>query len=243
MSDESNDDTLLEEPAINVLTQEEHLESILFQFVTLHEQWSKDRKVAARQGANIEKFVQEFALEVERFSKIEDYTIAKLKKGLEQATERFATMLPDTVSHAVNRALDDSAGKIKDSVRQAERMLIDYQSSLNWSHWKTIAVTAFSSIVTSLLIVWWLMPAPTLPLTNAQIATYHNGQLLESFWPNLSKRQQDWLFSASLGKKNREKLFEDEKQKIKDEYPGMSEADVNKMANNNLALGFSTLDR
>ncbi len=232
MSDESNDDTLFEEPEENILTQEEHLESILFQFVTLHEQWSKDRKIAAKQGANIEKFVQEFASEVERFSKIEDYTIAKLKKGLEQATESIATMLPNTVSHAVNRALDDSAGKIKESVRQAERMLVEYQSSLNWSHWKTIAVTVLSSIAASLLIVWWLMPAPTLPLTDQQIRTYQAGHVLESFWPKLSKRQQDWLSNLALGQtNNHEKLFEDEKQKIKNEYSGMSDAEVNKLAN------------
>jgi|GEM_PF-3169025 len=218
MSDESNDDTLLEEPEENILTQEEHLESILFQFVTLHEQWSKDRKIAAKQGANIEKFVQEFASEVERFSKIEDYTIAKLKKGLEQATESIATTLPNTVSHAVNRAFDDSAGKIKESVRQAERMLVEYQSSLNWSHWKTLAITAFSSIATSLLIVWWLMPTPTLPLTDQQIRTYQAGHVFESFWGKLSHRQQDWLSNLALGKtNNHEKLVED----VKKEYPAI----------------------
>jgi hypothetical protein len=207
MRDESNDDTLLEEPAINVLTQEEHLESILFQFVTLHEQWSKDRKIAARQGADIEKFVAEFASEVERFSKIEDYTIA------------------------VNSALDDCAGKIKESVGQAERMLVEYQSSLNWSHWKTIAVTAFSSIATSLLIVWWLMPAPTLPLTDQQIKTYQAGQLLTSFWDKLSNRQQKWLSNLALGKtNNHEKLVEDMKKNYAKAYPGMSENEVHTWA-------------
>jgi hypothetical protein len=56
--------------------------------------------------------------------------------------------------------------------------------------------------------------------------------VLESFWPKLSKRQQDWLSNLALGKtNNHEKLFEDEKQKIKNEYSGMSDAEVNKLAN------------
>jgi hypothetical protein len=226
-------ENVLEEPAINVLTQEEHLESILFQFVTLYERWSKDRKVAAKQGADIEKFIKTFAAEVDRFSKLEDATIAKLKKGLEQATESIATMLPNTVAHAVNRAMDDSAGKIKESVRQAEQMLVEYQSSLNWSHWKTIAVTALSSIATSLLIVWWLMPAPTLPLTDQQIKTYQAGQVLTSFWGKLSNRQQKWLSDLAQGKtNNHEKLIEDEKQKIKNEYSGMSDTEISQIATN-----------
>ena len=99
------------------------------------------------------------------------------------------------------------------------------KSSLNWSHWKLIAITVLSSIVTSLLIVWWLMPAPTVPLTDAQIMTYQNGKMLELFWPKLAKRQQQWLLDISKGKKNKEKLVED----VKKQYTDVSDDQANEM--------------
>lgn len=206
---EDYENVLEEEPEENVLTQEEHLESILFQFVTLYGRWSKDRKVAAKQGADIEKFIKTFAAEVERFSKLEDYTIAKLKRGLEQTTESISTMVHDGVSHSVNKALDGSAGKIHDAARRAESMLTQYQSSLDWSHWKMIAVTAFSSIAVSFLIAKFLMPAPTLPLTDKQMNTYRSGQVLESFWDKISLKEQKRLGNLALGKtNNRQKMVE-----------------------------------
>lgn len=206
------------------LTQEEQLEAILFQFVNLYERWSEDRQKNAKQGADIEKFIKQFSSEVERFSTIENAVIGKLKKDLDQTTVSISEMVHGAVSHAVDRSLDNSARKIKDSALYAQNIFSECQSSLNWSHWKLIAITALSSIVASLLIVWLLMPKPTLPLTNKQIDTYQNGQVLESFWDKLSARQKTWLLNLAQGKSNnREKLVED----IKKRYPGISDEQAN----------------
>lgn len=44
-----------------LLTPEEHLEAILFQFVNLYERWSEDRQKSAKQGSDIEKLVKQFS--------------------------------------------------------------------------------------------------------------------------------------------------------------------------------------
>ncbi len=198
-----------EEQEDNTLTPREHLESLLYQFVNLYERWSEDRQVAAKQGADIAQFIKTFSAEVERFSSIEDAVIAKLKKGLEQTSVSISTMVHDAVSHSLDKKIDDSSYKMKQSVLQAERLFSEYQSTLNWSHWKVVAITAMTSIAASLLAVWWFMPKPTLPLTDQQIQTYQTGQFLQSFWPKLSERQQKWLDNLASGKSNnREKLVE-----------------------------------
>lgn len=202
------------------LKPEEQLEAILFQFVTLYERWSEDRQKAAKQGADIEKIIKQFASEVDRFSAIENAVIAKLKSSIEHTTVNISGMVHAAVSQAVDSSLDGSAQKIKDSAQHAKNIFSEYQSSLNWSHWKLIALTVLSSIVTSLLIVFWVMPKPTLPLTDTQIATYQHGLMLNSFWDKLTARQKNWLLNLGIGKSNnREKLVED----VKKQYPDMSD--------------------
>lgn len=208
------------------LTSREHLESLLYQFVKLYERWSEDRQVAAKQSSDIAQFIEEFSDEVDRLSKIEDAVIAKLKKGLEQTTVSISSMVYEAVSRSLDKKMDDSAHKMKESVRQAERLLSEYQSTLNWSHWKIIAITAITSIAASLLAVWWFMPKPTLPLTDGQIKAYQSGQVLDAFWPKLSTRQQNWLTNLALGKtNNHEKLVEDTKK----QYSGLSDSQANEI--------------
>ena len=209
------------------LTPDEHLKELLFQYVSLYESWSEDRKVTAKQGEDIEKFVNEFATEVDRFSTIEDAVIAKLKKSLDQTTASISERVHVSVSHAVDSSLDGSARKIKDAAQYAQNIFSEYQSSLNWSHWKLIALTVLSSIVTSLLIVWWVMPKPILPLTDTQIATYQHGLMLNSFWDKLTTRQKNWLLNLGIGKSNnREKLVED----VKKQYPDMGDEQANQLS-------------
>lgn len=157
------------------LTSEEHLESILYQFVTLYDQLELSRKKSKKQRFKLEKFIKEFSSEVDRLSKLDDYIIAKFKRSLEQTTVEFSNMVHNAVSHSVDRAIGDSVLQIRDSARQAGSLFSEYQSTLNWSHWKVIAITSLTSIVACLLVVLWLMPKPMLPLEDAQIMTYNNG--------------------------------------------------------------------
>jgi hypothetical protein len=194
----------------NALTPEEHMESILFQFVNLYERWSEDRQVAAKQGADVARLVKEFSGEVERFSEIEDAVIVKLGNGLTRTTDGISKMVHGAVAQAVDKAFDESARKIQESTYRAERLFAEYQSSLNLSHWKTIAITAVTSIAACLLIVWLLMPKPTLPLTDKQIETYQSGEVFENVWPKLSIKQKQWILDIAKGKvKNHDNFIEE----------------------------------
>lgn len=204
----------------STLTPKNNLEPILFKFITLYESWLEECQVMEKQGEDIEKFVKKFSLAVNQFSMMEGEVVGKLQKGLDQVTAGVAEQVRGAVSHAVNQSLDDSGRRMRDAAIQAEHIISRYQSLLSWSHFKFFVITAFSSIAASLLIVWWLIPTPTLPLKDAQIATYQNGLMLNSFWGKLSERQKKWLFNIAKGKSNNnEKLVED----MKKQYPDMSD--------------------
>lgn len=208
------------------ITSEEHLESILYKFITLYGQLEIGRKKAKQQRLATARLIKEFSSEIGRFSKLEEYVIAKFKQGLEQTTANVSTMVHDAVSQSVEHAIGHSAMNIKHSAKDAERLFSKYQSALNWSHLKIVAIMGIISILACLTVVWWVMPKPTLPFTDAQIATYQNGIVFNSFWEKLSTRQKNWLLNVAKGKtNNREKLFED----MKKQYSDLSNAEVNEI--------------
>lgn len=186
------------------LTPEEQLEAILFQFVNLYERWAEDRQKAAKQSADIEKFIKQFASEVDRFSAIENAVIEKLKKSLSDTTVTISSMVYDAVSHSVDRSLDNSARKIRESADYAENVFSEYKSSLNLSHWKLVAITALSSIAASLLIVWFLMPKPTLPLTGMDMQTYELGKTFSELWTTLPEEKKKWFLGKTKDKASTE---------------------------------------
>lgn len=209
-----------------VITSEEHLESILYKFITLYGQLEIGRKKAKKQRRATADLIKAFSSEVIRFSKLEEYVIAKFKQGLEQTTANVSTMVHDAVSQSIEHAIGHSAMNIKHSAKDAERVFSQYQSALNWSHFKVVVITAIISILACLAVVWWVMPKPTLPLTDTQISTYKNGIIFNSFWEKLSTRQKNWLLNIARGKaNNREKLFEDTKKQYKD----LSKAQINEL--------------
>ena len=56
-----------------------------------------------------------------------------------------------------------------------------------------MGITIGTAVITSLFIVWLLMPSPKLPLTDDQLNTFYNGQFFNEFWSKLSKKEQDHL--------------------------------------------------
>jgi DNA-binding ferritin-like protein (Dps family) len=72
------------------LTSEEHLESILFQFVNLYERWAEDRQVTAKQGADIAKFIKEFAGHVNDFALLEEKVRGDIHARIENEAKNIA---------------------------------------------------------------------------------------------------------------------------------------------------------
>lgn len=195
------------------LAPREHLESLLYQFVKLYERWSEDRQVAAKQGADIAKFVKAFSEQVENFETIHEDVKEEINTSIENAAKNMATYVGRSIGDAAHKEVEPTVQKLKDVTYDAGNTLSRYQATLDLTQWKIIGVTVFSTVLASLLIVKFLMPKPTVPLTNDQIATYQSGVILESVWPKLSTHQKQWILDVAKGKaKNNEKLVEDMKK-------------------------------
>jgi hypothetical protein len=193
----------------SALTPEEHLESILFQFVNLYERWSEDRQVAARQGADIAKFVKAFSEQVAIFESIEEGVRDDMTTSIEAAAKNTGVSMGKMIGEAASKEVEPIVRKLREAVHDAEMSLSRYRSDSRLTKWTTIGITAFSSVAVSLIISWAIMLRlkPTMPLTNDQIATYQTGIFFESVWPKLSTKQRQSILDVSKTK-NHEKQVE-----------------------------------
>jgi hypothetical protein len=181
----------------SALTPEEHLESILFQFVNLYERWSEDRQVAAKQGADIAKFVKAFSEQITHFESIEEGVRKDITTSIEVAAKNMGVSMGKMIGEAASKEVEPIVRKLREVVHDAEMSLSRYCSDSQLTKWKTIGITAFSSIAVSLMIAWLIMPRPMIPLTNDQIATYQSGVFFESVWPKLSTKQRQSILDIS----------------------------------------------
>jgi hypothetical protein len=191
------------------LTPDEHLEAVLFQFVTLYERWSEDRQVTAKQSADIAKFVKEFAQQVNKFATLEERVRNDIHTSMRTEAENMAIYFGQTIGESAKKQIAPTVKKLEEASNEARGNLVSYYSELSSYKWTTIGITMLTTILTSLLIVKLLMPTPIVPLTAQQIDTYGAGEVFQSILPKLSTRQRQWLFDVAKGKaKNHEKLVE-----------------------------------
>ena len=181
----------------DTLTEEERLKAIAYQFIALYERWSEDRQVAAKQGADIAEFVKLFSEQVQSFKTLETEVRQAIITSIQQASTHVAKTVAEETSKEATRATEKLTQQLAHAVRDAEANLKVYQQEVIAWQWKVIGITMVTTLATCLLLVWLLIPKPTLPLSNEQIKYLNNGVLMEIVWPKLSKKEKDELMKLA----------------------------------------------
>ena len=112
----------------SALTPAEHLESILFQFVNLYERWSEDRQVAAKQGADIAKFVKAFSEQVANFESIEAVVRDDITTSIDAAAKNMGVSIGKTVGESASKEVEPIVRKLREAVHEAETSLSRYHA-------------------------------------------------------------------------------------------------------------------
>ncbi len=173
---------------------EERLKGIAYQFIALYERWSEDRQVAAKQGADTAELVQLFTEQVKGFQTLEPKVRQQIVASIHNAAAGVAKTVAEATAKEATRATEAITQQLTRVTQQAENTLNHYQADVITNQWKLIGITAITTIITCLLLVWLLIPKPTLPLSNEQITYLNSGIMMELVWPKLTKKEQDrWL--------------------------------------------------
>jgi hypothetical protein len=177
---------------------EERLKAIAYQFIALYERWSEDRQVAAKQGADTAELVHLFTEQVKGFKTLEPKVRQQIVTSIQNAAAGVAKTVAEATAKEATRATEAIAEQLAIVTQQAKNTLNHYQADVVANQWKIMGVTAVTTIITCLLLVWLLIPKPTLPLSNEQIKYLNSGIMMELVWPKLTKKeQQHWLELAN----------------------------------------------
>lgn len=186
------------------LSIEEHQQALLFQFIALYERWSEDRQVAAKQGYDLAKQLEQFTEEVQWFSSIEEAVLVKLKKSLNETVVALSEKVNHATADALNKTLGSCVQRMDEAARKTETILAANQE-IGWLRYiKTLAVNVLCSLVVSSFVVWFFMPKPTLPLTKQDMDVYRMGEKFSLLWSTLSKEKRQLILSAAKDKEHKE---------------------------------------
>lgn len=175
------------------MSLEDRLDSVLYQFITLYERWSEDRQIAVKQGADTAKLVKEFTQQIENFKELESDIRKNLADNIKEAFLKVQDNVGEVVSKASVKRMDESFKELERVFREVVQHLKTHKESVqvHFGFWQTVIVAISGSIMAGLFLVWLLIPQPTLPLTDRQIAELKVGHILGKAWPKLDSREQE----------------------------------------------------
>ncbi len=179
-------------------SQADHLEALLYEFVNLHEKLSKG---AASRDSEIGGRIKEFSLQLSELEKLEKTVRDDIRASIRKEAENTAIYYGKTIGDAARNRVDLAIANLQQAASEATITLKRYQSEVRLTQWKIIGASIVASVFASVLILFFLMPKPTLPLTDLQLQRYQLGNAFYDLWETLPKDKKDWFLGKTKMKK------------------------------------------
>lgn len=133
------------------LTHEDRLKALVYQFIGLYDRLSEDRLVAAKQGADIAQLVNVFTEQLKQFKTLESNVRQQMKTSIESAVSEAGKKLGEDIGKEATRAVENSAGNLKNNVDQANDTLNHYKKEILIYKWETIIISASLTLLACFL--------------------------------------------------------------------------------------------
>jgi len=105
--------------------------------------------------------------------------------------------LGQEIAREAARGVESTTHELVGCVDKAKLTLDRYEEEVITTQWKVILMSVITTIATCLLLVWLLIPTPTLPLTKEQINDLAKGQMMTLVWPKLTKKRTGTLVGVN----------------------------------------------
>lgn len=182
---------------ISKLTPEQRLKSLLFQYSKLYSRWSEDReefnKGMAEQEEVLKKFglkINQLAQQISNFEQLESQVRQNLSESVRRAAGSMVDNINENIGSSVTSSVNATAKELNYKLKDFYQALGSCKEEMQISQIKTFLVMMGASIVSSLLIVWLLVPKPIMPLSGDNMQTYSAGIDIQALWPKFSRRMQ-----------------------------------------------------
>ena len=136
----------------NVLTAEEQLKAVLYQFISLYNRWAEDRQATALQGAALAECIKTFSAQVAHFKTYEASVRETIQNSIRADSKNMATFIGGSIQEAAIKEVGPIVKTLNEAVYDAGTTLSRFQSATDLMHWKMMGVAVLSSIIASLLV-------------------------------------------------------------------------------------------
>jgi vacuolar-type H+-ATPase subunit E/Vma4 len=175
-----------------VLTEEERLKALLYQYLALYERWSEDRQLVVKRDADYAALLQAFSKHLQSFRDlvpaVRKDTVESLQHALKQALAEESKPLQDLAKENLQRLVSE----LDRVVYKAQGALSAYESALTyevkWNGLKIVAGILLSCLAVSFLAMKFIAPVR---LTSEERDWIVDGQLLEAVFPLLSPQEKE----------------------------------------------------
>lgn len=176
------------------------LEDVLHHFLMLSERWNEDRQDMAKQNAELGKLVVRLSAQIEKLKEADGVLRREVSQSIEGAVNSLAEETASEFKKHAMRDVESVTERLKKSAQETSEQLQAVYHDQKRANVTGILALFTVPIMVSLLIFWFLSPAPMLPLTGDELLTYHKGETLDAFWPKLNQKQRNWLIGLANGK-------------------------------------------
>jgi uncharacterized NAD(P)/FAD-binding protein YdhS len=138
------------------LSTEDRLLGVLYQFVKLHEcwtkDWSKNRHELADQNQQLMKTIQALSDEVSSFTELDSAIRQQIQVIIRNAGTQIAQAVKEEIRSLMNQTVYDQAHRLSQVVSEAESLLKHYRSQTRWQKWKVLGGSLVVALGVGVLI-------------------------------------------------------------------------------------------
>jgi len=166
------------------------LEKISYQLLDMLDRQSQERQLLVREKEELGKLTQLLITQTKEIGQYEN----GIRKRIQDSIKESSQAAMDTIKQSI---VEKSSQLIEQTITKIGQKIDEHRDEKNKFTWQIFTAAVLSSILSSFLLTWILIPKPTLPLTAEQMSYLQEGQMLVQMWPKLTKKEKDRLKAVS----------------------------------------------
>lgn len=178
-------------PEAKDLTPEENLSTIVYQFICLNEEFTKKQFLAAAQLGEMKVLLRQFEEQINTYKNLDLKFRETLTTHIDSSIAAGAKNIGHEMGESAAQTIRSVTRSLEESVLNTTTTLVQSTEIATFLSWKFTLGVIFTAVMTSLLIVWFLIPKPTLPLSDVQIERLRIGDTTLQVMQYYTKKEKD----------------------------------------------------
>ncbi len=172
-------------------------EKAIWQLIQVKDEIKADKKISLNALkeviSSLDETTKRFIAHFEEFEGLIEQVPNTLREQLNSSTEQAANQIVKHIHQSVDEKLNTILSRLKSAVNQAEQVLENTKSALTKRAILMTSSFCIGSLISAMLIVWFILQSPSATLTPNLAKTYQLGLIVENTLPKLNVKEQMYI--------------------------------------------------